>query len=145
MPVGSQTVGKDYSVNMLFNGQKVSIAPNAITGFETKPNTTKERRKGLDGVVRNATHADGWMGTFDVDRLDATLDNFWASYEANYYAGINTGSGTITETIQEVDGSITQWRYTAVQFTLETSGQRDPDKVVKQKISFEAAKRLKVQ
>ncbi|MFD2271836.1 hypothetical protein ACFS07_13390 [Undibacterium arcticum] len=51
---------------------------------------------------------------------------------------------TITETIQEVSGSISQYRYLQVLLTLEDAGNYKGDDSVHQKMRFVAARRVKV-
>lgn len=64
--------------------------------------------------------------------------------EANYYAGINEQPATITETITEVNGQVTQYRYLNVLFKLDDAGSKAGDQTVKQKLSFVAARRTKI-
>lgn len=145
MPLNGQSIGKDVSAVIMFNGSPVPIPANAITGFEPKPRTSTETRQGLDGGIRDAVYPNGWEGSFDVDRLDNTLEALWAQIENAYYSGQNVGTGTITETETNPDGSISQWRYTRVVYKLETVGERKPDSVIKQRLVFMAARRLQVQ
>jgi hypothetical protein len=79
-----------------------------------------------------------------VERQDSTLDDFWAQFEANYYAGISEQGMTLTETITEPSGAVSQYRYVEVLLKLEDAGSWEGDKTVKQKASFVAARRLKV-
>jgi len=98
----------------------------------------------MDGVSRSAVFPDGWEGILSVDRLDSSIEDFWASVEANYYNGIDSGSGIITETIQNPNGSVSQWRYLDVVFDLKDLGNRVPNQVIKQQLAFMASKRKKV-
>jgi hypothetical protein len=79
-----------------------------------------------------------------MDRLNPNMDNYWAQVEADYFAGKNNLAGTITEIIQEADGSTTEWRYDGVVLRLEKSGDWGGDKKVEQMVSFEAAHKVKV-
>ncbi len=144
MPINGQSIGKDVSFVIVFQGQKVAIPANAVTGFEPKPRTSTENRQGLDGGVRDAVYPNGWEGTIDVDRLDPTVENFWAQIEDQYYSGQNVGTGTISETETNPDGSISKWRYKPVVFRLDTVGERKPDSVIKQRLSWFAGRRLAV-
>lgn len=68
------------------------------------------RVKRLDGITDHVRFFDGWSGSFDIERQDATLDNYFAQLEANYYAGINESPAQIYETIQEANGAVSQFR-----------------------------------
>jgi hypothetical protein len=76
--------------------------------------------------------------------MNPNLDNYWASFEAAYYAGGNQLAGTIYQTIREADNSITQWRFTGVVITMDKGGDWAGDKKVEQSFSFMAEQRIKV-
>src|SRR5271170_6122384 len=97
MPVNNFSTGKDVSLVVTTpNGQ---LTLTGLTNFSKKPMTTKIKSKGVDGVPRHATIPDGWSGSFKTDSLSPDFDNFWAAFEAGYFAGQNQQSGTIYETI----------------------------------------------
>ena len=142
MPVNGFSIGRDCSltVNTPNGVKRFSL----ITGFGSKPSISDAKVKGLDGIVRHVIFHDGWQGQFDLERQDDELDEYWAQLESDYYAGIAQGAATITETITEVDGSISQFRYDGVVFKLEDAGEWKGDSTVKQKLSFQATRRIKV-
>jgi hypothetical protein len=142
MPVNSFSVGRDISLDII--GSQGPLRLTLITGFQSKPDTTDSKIKGLDGITRHVRFPDGWSGSFSIERQDSTVDDYFAQLEANYYAGLNELPLTITETIAEVNGSVTQYRYLNVLLKLDDAGSWEGDKSVKQKVSFMAARRLKV-
>ena len=142
MPLNGYSVGRDISLNII--GQSGPLAFSQITGFKSKPDTTDQKIKGLDGITRHLRFPDGWSGSFAIERQDSTLDDYWAQLEANYYAGINEQPISITQTIQEVNGSISQYRYLQVLLTIDDAGDYEGDKSVKQTLKFVAARRVKV-
>lgn len=145
MSAANQSLGKDFRVVIVTPTGNLNIPTAAITKFDAQPVTTNEKRLGLDGEARHlVTHA-GWKGSFEIDRFDSTLDDFWALAEANYYNGVNTPYGFIQETVQEPNGGISQFRYEKVVYDLKDVGAREGDKVVKMKLEFMASRRLKVQ
>lgn len=144
MPMNGQSVGRDVSLDLITSKGILAIASTAITKFDTTPVTTNTTSKGLDGLTRYGVFPDGWKGTLEIDRMNGTLDAFWAQIEADFYAGVNTMPGTITETIQEPDGSISQFRYTGVMFDFKDAGSKVANQLVKQKLDFMAARRIKV-
>jgi hypothetical protein len=144
MPMNSQTVGRDVSLDLFTSKGILAISASAITKFDTTPVTTNTTSKGLDGVTRYGVFPDGWKGSIEVDRMNGNLDAYWAQIESDFYNGANTLPGTITETIQEPDGSISQFRYTGVMFDFKDAGTKVANQLVKQKLDFMAARRLKV-
>ena len=142
MPSNNFSVGRDVTLVVTVNGAPLNLP--GLTGFSAKPMTTKLKSKGIDGTPRFGVIPDGWSGSFKMDRLSADADNFWAAFEAGYFAGNNNTAGTIYETIQEANGAVTQWRYTGVILTFDDAGDYAGDKKVEQSISFEAAFKVKV-
>ena len=145
MPIGGQSLGKDVRVVLVTATGTLSIPAAAIIKFNSKPNTGDEKRLGLDGEARhNITHG-GWGGTFEIDRFDSTLDDFWAAAEDAYYTGQNLPWGYIQETIQEPNGGTSQYRYEKVAYRVTDLGDRIGDKVINMKLEFLASRRKKSQ
>jgi hypothetical protein len=117
---------------------------NLITGFNAKQLTSTESPKGLDGLVRHVRFFNGWSGSFTLDRRDSTLDDYFSLLESNYWGGANEGSASITETIQESAGNVTQWLYTGVLLMYDDAGDYRGDSTVKQSMSFLASQRIKI-
>lgn len=142
MPVNGYTIGKDVSLDI--TGPSGPLRFNIRTGFTAKQETNDIKVKRADGIVDHLVIPDGWTGSFDYTRQDSLLDDYFAGLEQNYYSGINNAPLTITETITEANGSVSQYRYTRVVLKYDDAGAKTGDDVVKQKISFMASRRLKV-
>lgn len=142
MPVNNFSVGKDVSV--LINTASGPLSFNLITGFRSKQDTTKTRIKGLDGKTRWVRFFDGHSGSFSIERRDSTPDDYFAQLEAAYYAGINEQAASITEIIQEPNGSLSVWRYFGVLLDLDDAGSWAGDATVKQTISFVCERKIRV-
>ncbi|MDN2676706.1 hypothetical protein KIV45_15890 [Janthinobacterium lividum] len=142
MPLNGYSVGRDLSLDII--GPNGPINLNQIVGFTAKPDVTDKKIKGLDGITRHLRFPDGWSGSFDLERQNNVVDDYFSTLEANYYAGLNENPATITETIQEVDGSVSQYRFLQVLLTLEDAGSFKGDDTVHQKVRFVAARRVKV-
>ena len=142
MPSNSFTVGRDISLTIVTPSGVLTIP--GLTEFSADPETTKLKSKAIDGTTRHAVIPDGWKGSFKVDRIDPTLDNYWAQFEASYFSGVNITAATITEVLQEADGSITEWRYEGVVLDLDKAGDYGGDKLVSQSLSFMASRKIKV-
>jgi hypothetical protein len=76
--------------------------------------------------------------------MDTTADDFWAQYEAAYYAGVNQLSGVVYETINEANGSISEWQFNGVVIKLDSAGDFSGDKKVEQSFSGFATQRVRV-
>lgn len=143
MPMNNFSIGRDVSLDIVGqNGQIVSF--NLITTFDAKQVTEKVTIRGLDGTVRYLEIPEGWDGTIGITRGDRALDNFIASLEALYYAGGNVLGQAITETIEEPDGSLSQWRYEGVMFKLDDAGSWKGNGDVAQKLSWCASRKRQV-
>ncbi len=142
MPVNSFTVGRDLTLTIVTTTGPLNLS--LITSFKSKQDTTDQKIKGLDGVTRHVIFPDGWSGSFMLDRQNQIVDEYFAQLEANYYSGINNLPSTITETITEVDGSLSQYQYLQVLLRLDDAGEFRGDQTVKQSISFLASQRVQV-
>jgi hypothetical protein len=143
MPLNNFTTGRDVTLNIVTpNFGPVSL--NLITKFTSKQLSTNESPKGIDGVVRHVRFFNGWQGSFNIERRDSTLDDYFALQEANYWGGVNESPASITQTILEQAGNVTQWRYTGVLLIYDDAGDYAGDSTVKQAMSFLASKRLKI-
>jgi len=142
MPIGDFSVGRDIALTIVTASGPLTL--NMITGFHRRQETVEVKVKGLDGVTRHVRFFDGWNGGFDIERADSTVDDYFAQLESNYYAGINEQPGTLTETISEVNGSLSQYRYLGVLLKYDDAGSWAGDATVKQKLSFVASQRQKI-
>lgn len=143
MPFNNFSIGKDVVLDVITPTGPLQL-PVTTTGFEAKPQYNTIKSIALDGVNRETLVPTGWEGTITLDRQNAAIDSFFAQYEAAYYAGQNLKTGTITETITEADGSVSQFLYTGVMLKFDESGNKTGDNKIEQKVGFFASKRLQV-
>jgi hypothetical protein len=115
-----------------------------MTGFEWTPQFNDLESKALDGVPRFDTVPHGHRCTFTFDRASAEIDSYFASREANYFNGGVNPLVTITDTITEVDGGATQWRYTGVSLKLTAGGSWKGDSITTQTIEATASRKIRV-
>lgn len=142
MPINGYSVGRDYT--LVIQTATGPLQLNKITGFKKKQVVTDVRVKRIDGITDHVRFPDGWSGSFDVERQDASVDNYIAQVEAGYYSGINEQPCQIYETIQEANGAVSQFRMDGVLLTLADGGNVAGDATVKQSLSFVASRRIKV-
>lgn len=141
MPTNNFSTGKDVTLVIQTQTGALNLQ---LTDFAAKPKTTTLESKTLNGKKQHAYIPDGYDMSFKVDRMSPDVDNFWASFEAAYYAGLNQLSGVVFETIKESDGSITQWQFNGVVIKVDDLGSWSGDKKVEQSLSGMATERIKV-
>lgn len=142
MSVANFSVGRDLTFNLVSNGQTLTL--NGLTDYSIKPMFTKLKHKDLNGNVIHAAIPDGWEISIKVDRQDPTVDNFFATLEQNYFAGQNIAGGTISETITENNGSVSQYQYTNVSLAYEDAGSWRGDSLIPITLTGSASRRNKV-
>jgi hypothetical protein len=142
LPLNSFSIGRDVTLTIVSNVGPLNL--NLITGFQSKQDTIEQKVKGLDGVTRFLRFFDAWSGTFTLERQDSTLDDYFSQLEANYYQGLTEFPVSITETIQENSGALSQYRYMNVMLKYDDAGEFRGDQTVKQSLSFVAHRRVKI-
>ena len=142
MPANNFSIGRDVAIDVI--GSNGPLRLSQITGFDSKATTIELKVKPLSGPPIFAMIPDGHTGSFDIERVDATIDKYFAQLENNFYSGLNQTSITMTETITEPNGAISQFRYTGVQLKYDDAGSWKQDASVKQKLSFVASRKYQV-
>lgn len=143
MPVNGVNVGRDVTV-VLVDSSSTTMDFSIRTGFTKTPNTTEITSISADGIVRTLYLPAGWTGTLDYDRADSAIDDFFADMESDYYSGESLESATITETITEVDGSVSQYKYTGVIFKLNNAGDSTGEGKISMQVGWAAQRRKKI-
>ncbi len=144
MPLNGFSIGHDVAVDVTdpVTGQIVSWP--AATGFNSEPNTKQIVSEPLNSPPLYAELPTGWKGSIEFDRRDSSIDDFFARNEALYWNGSNLLTGTITETITEQNGTLSQYRYEKVAFKLAQKGQWKAQDKVSMKIDWVASTMIKV-
>lgn len=141
MPNGGLNVGRDITLSIVTQDGPLVIPPNFITKFEAKDDAEIKKYLPITGIVTPVVFHMGWSGTIEVTRHDDSIDAYWALLEADYFNGVNIQGSTITETIEEASGSVTQYIYSNVAFKLETPGTWAGNEFVTQTLAFMAARK----
>lgn len=142
MPQLGYSLGRDVAVDINTPTGRLRIPK--VTKFNSKPQLTTNKITALNGITDTLQSPAGWEGSFDAERMDGTLDDFWAQWEENYFNGVDQQNGSITETIQESNGTVSVYRYENVSFHLTDPGNKEGDKTIKQTLAFTANRRKKV-
>lgn len=141
MPQQNYSVGRDLTLVVQTSAGALSL--NGITKYRSKQESAEVRVKRLDGITDHLRFFDGWSGSFDIERRDSVIDDYFSQLEANYYAGINEQPCQIYETHQEPNGQITQYRHDGVLLTLDDAGEWSSDATVKVSLKFMSSRRIK--
>ncbi|PXX42214.1 hypothetical protein [Aquitalea magnusonii] len=142
MSQGQFSTGRDVSLDFITAAGPLRIP--GLKDFSSKQDVQEKKIKLINGQTRHQRFFDGWSGSFEAERMNSAIDDYFASLEENYFAGLPETPITITETIQEPDGSVTQWRYEDVLLKLDDAGKWAGDSTISQKLSFVASRRRKV-
>jgi hypothetical protein len=143
MPQSGLNIGSDARFDIITSAGLL-ILPTLLN-LKSKKLNQKLTVKPLNGLpIHLNFQENGWEGSFDVSRVDGTLDSYFAQYEANYYAGIAQPSGTIQQTIANPDGSFNVFQFQGVVLYYDDAGDYEAEKNVIQKVSFAASTRIQL-
>lgn len=143
MSVDGFTTGRDITISFI-TPEVGPLSLSLITNWNAKQISSTQSPVGIDAEVRHARFFKGWSGSFKLERRDSTLDDYFALLEAAYWSGVDSKSASMTVTIAEARGNVTQWRFTKVLATYDDAGDYAGDATVKQSMSFLASKRFKI-
>lgn len=138
---GQFNTGHDTSLDVWGPGGAILIS-QLITDFDYKQDTTDLKSAPLtDALTRHEYIPDGWSGSFTIDRSGRAVDDLIAALERQYYTNQTVTQITITQTIREIDLSISQYRFTRVRVKLDSGGAWKKDGKVEMKLHFSASTR----
>ncbi|MGU3387277.1 hypothetical protein ACLBYG_22395 [Methylobacterium sp. D53M] len=141
---GTFNTGHDVQVEIVDPATGATISIPIKTGWDKKEKTESVRSRPLNSHTIYEEDPDGWEGTFDIDRSNSNVDNWVASREATFYGGGTVRQFTILETIQEVGGGYTQWRYIGCAAKLSEGGKAERGKTMSMRLDWNAGRRIKV-
>lgn len=137
--INGVSVGRDVSVTLVTPRGQLSI--DITTSFDAKARYDRRRSRPLNGPPLAVPIPDGWEGTFELDRTNSQIDSFFAAEDLAYFAGRGISPSTISETIVNVDNSVSVFIYTGVMLMFEDAGRKQADELIKMRVSFEASER----
>lgn len=130
---GGFSIGRDVTLSIVTDIGTLRMSQ--MTSFMARQEIAELKSDGIDSVNREEIVYKGWTGTFMVDRRNNNIDAYFARLEADFYKGIRH-IATITQTIQELSGSISQFRFTEAKLKYTSGGEWAGDKLVKQEVAF---------
>lgn len=144
MPIGNKSVGRDLSFTITTPNGVLNITPDLVGSYTTDPNSEWKTWLPITGIEENAVLPLSWGGTIELIRKGPLMDEFWALLEASYYNGVTIQPSIMLETIQEPDGSITQWSYIGTLFRLTKAGDWKGNEFVMQTLEWRATRRNQI-
>ena len=144
MPTNNLSIGHDVSVDIFDATSNTILTFPARTNFKSEPIFKQINSEPLNAQPIFAEAPNGWKGNLEFDRTDSTIDDYFAAFEASYWAGGNPLAGTITQTIQEKTGAVTQYVYYGVAMKPTDMGNWKAAEKVTIKIEWTASTRKKV-
>ena len=143
MPQSGLNIGADARFDI--NTASGQLTLPTLLNFKSKKLNQKLTVKPLNGLpIHLNFQENGWEGSFDISRADSVLDDYFAQYEAAYYAGQSLPPGTIQQTVTEVSGAVSTYQYQGVVLYYDDAGDYEAEKNVIQKVSFGASTRVKL-
>ncbi len=144
MPNFAESYGRDIRLDInLPNGGVLTIPE--ITDVEYKPANHIDSFNLINGKPVHNVIPQGGSGTINLKRVDSTLEDFQAAFEANFYAGSAQLQGVITVTISNGDGSISEYQLQGVVLHIEDFGNWKGETAVSQRMGFFYANFVKIQ
>jgi len=142
MGANSFNVGRDGAQLTIRDSIQGTVNFNGMISFDTKPRTKKLESETIDGETRFRSLPNGHEGTFEFDREDSSVTDYFANKEANFFANLPPEDVFITHTINNMNGTVSQHQYIGVDLALDDDGTyKGLDKVV-QKVSWRASHKI---
>jgi hypothetical protein len=141
MPISGLSIGRDVTWKINTAQGPIVFSQDHITSFESAPDAELKKYLGVSGIITPAVFHVGHSIKMDIVRVGDTLDRYWAVAEAAYFAGIDLPGGMIYETIQEPNGTVSQFVYTNIQLKVDTFGEKTGNNWISIKFSGYAARR----
>lgn len=130
-----QSYGRDIRLDFNMADGSVLTLPD-ITDYDIKPSNKTDSFVLINGrPIHNVIPAGG-SGSVSLKRVNSAIEDFQAAFEANYYAGAAQLKGTLTETIVNPDGTVSQYQCQGVSLTIEDMGSWKGETAVTQSLKF---------
>jgi len=144
MPANNRNTGRDVSIDIATATGPLPLPPT-VASFDAKPKYKTIESNPINGEPMETDIPVGWDLMIEFERNGSTFDAYFAALEAAYFNGQNLQPGTVTQTNQEPNGGISQFRFTGVVLRLEDPGSWKGDTLVNVKVHAFASRRIQVQ
>ncbi len=139
--VNGFVVGRSVTITIVTPAANLTIP--TMTSSEAKARYAERESHDIKGNYKTIPIPAGWEGTIDLDMTDDTVDAFIDSMESGYYQGQGITSSTITDSRTYSNGTVAQYLFTGVMFTLSEGGTFKGDDKVTQRLAWKASKRAR--
>jgi hypothetical protein len=141
MSLNGYTAGRDTSVTVILpDGTPLNLG--TVLKFRSKRDSVDQKIVKINSKIDNIEFPQGWSGSWDLERTDHALDDYFNQFDANFYDGQDQRYVTIQQTVVEADGSISQWQFNKCTLKYDDAGEFAGDKTTSQKLSFMAEQRI---
>lgn len=140
----SFNVGRDGQQLTIIDSNYGTVTINGIIRFEAKPAVIKLKSVQIGGRILYRTIPDGHELSFEIDRQDPSYEQYFANAEANYYAQLAPSVIFVTWTINNLDGSVSQYQYSDMAMAPEDDGTWEGQTKVTQKFTAQAGRKLRI-
>ncbi|MHB8354986.1 MAG: hypothetical protein ACYDCF_11205 [Burkholderiales bacterium] len=130
-----QSYGRDIRLDFNLASGVILTLPE-IEDYNIKPSTHVDKFTIMSGKVKHNAIPQGGDGTIKLKRVDSTVEDFQAAFEASFFAGAAQIKGTLTETIANPDGTIKQYQCLGVVLIIEDMGTWKGETATTQQIKF---------
>lgn len=144
MPANNRNTGRDISIDIATSNGPLPLPPTVLS-IMAKPKFKTIDSNPINGVPQETNIPVGWDIDIEFERTGPELDAYAAALETAYFSGQNLQPGTITETIQEPNGAVSQFRYINVTVRLDDPGSWKGDTLVNGKLHAFASNKIQVQ
>lgn len=141
-PNNSFNIGRDGAQITIFDSTAGQVTFNGAISFDSKARTKELESETINGTTIFRNVPNGHEGSFEFDRQDSSVEAYFAMLEANFYAGMPTPTAVITQTINELDGTVTQFQYTGCVLKLNDAGSWKGLDKVQPKVGWRASKKI---
>lgn len=146
MSLYSFNIGTDAAVDVSVDGFPTPFSLGYVTNWGAKPNTQTV----VIGVVTNGGKEvgrrvpKGYTGSFTVARQNGALEDLEQYFQDNFYNGGPEIYSTIHVTINNVDGTVSQYQFPNAILYMTNLGDNSREKEIDQTIEFWAPERVAV-
>jgi len=139
MPANTLSTGIDLTLSFTdSNGTQNFMS---LESFEESSMATMNEKVQMDGITLFPKFHLGWTGNLTYLRTSDALDRYIALQEAEFRLGIDQRPATITKTVKEANGSLSQYIYGNVVISITNGGRWSGTDVVTQTATWKASTR----
>ena len=130
MPTNAGNVGVDYSFTFYDGNTSSMVDMSDIQNVKITAQKHDVANRPYNAPARFDFIPDGYRISFNITRVNESLENYAVTREANFNGGIGNIAGYFNETVNNVDGTVSRYQYTGFVFFLTDHGDISREKIV---------------